>query len=159
LALERASWAGYFAAMANATLRKFGFPDTLIRGYEHWCVLLRPAQVTLGSLVLGSTSDAQSFSQIPPQAFAQLAAVTRHIEEGLKAFRSYDKINYLMLMMVDPHVHFHVLPRYRGPQEFRGLSILDRGWPALPDLASAMTLSAADAAALRDAIRETWPKD
>lgn len=145
--------------MSNLTLRKFGFPDTLIREYEHWCVLLRPAQVTLGSLVLGSTSDARSFSQIPPQAFAQLAPVTRHIEEGLKAFRPYDKINYLMLMMVDPHVHFHVLPRYREPQDFRGTTIADKGWPALPDLASAITLPAGESAALRDAIRAVWPKD
>jgi len=57
--------------MANSTLVKFGFPDSLIRCYEHWCVLLRPAQVTLGSLVLGSTGEATSFSQIPPQAFAE----------------------------------------------------------------------------------------
>ena len=38
--------------MANATMRKFGYPETLIRQWDHWAVLLRPAQVTLGSLVL-----------------------------------------------------------------------------------------------------------
>ena len=145
--------------MANSTLVKFGFPDSLIRCYEHWCVLLRPAQVTLGSLVLGSTGEAMSFSQIPPQAFAELATVSRHIEEGLKAFRSYDKINYLMLMMVDPHVHFHVLPRYRAKQEFHGVIIADEGWPAAPDLSSATKLSASDQSALRDAIIAVWPKD
>src|SRR5947199_502832 len=94
----------YRAPMANSTLVKFGFPSTLVRRYEHWCVLLRPAQVTLGSLILGSLSEATRFSQIPPQAFAELAGVIRDIEEGLSAFRPYDRINYLMLMMVDPHV-------------------------------------------------------
>ena len=44
--------------MTNETMRKFGYPDTLIREYEHWVVLLRPAQVTLGSLVLAAKSDA-----------------------------------------------------------------------------------------------------
>jgi diadenosine tetraphosphate (Ap4A) HIT family hydrolase len=145
--------------MTNTTLRKFGYPDTLICGYEHWYVLLRRAQVTLGSLVLGSTSEARSFSQIPPQAFAQLAVVTRHIEAGLQAFRPYDKINYLMLMMVDPHVHFHVLPRYGSAQDFEGLTIADKGWPAAPDLASAPTLTDEQSAALRDAIRANWPRD
>jgi diadenosine tetraphosphate (Ap4A) HIT family hydrolase len=145
--------------MPNSTLVKFGYPEALIRRYGHWCVLLRPAQVTLGSLVLGALSEATSFSQIPPQAFAELASVTRHIELGLKAFRPYDKINYLMLMMVDPHVHFHVLPRYREPQEFHGLTVLDKGWPAAPDFASAIKPSEAEQSALRDAIIASWPKD
>ena len=145
--------------MANGTLVKFGFPDSLIRCYEHWCVLLRPAQVTLGSLVLGSTGEATSFSQIPPQAFAELATVSRHIEEGLKAFRSYDKINYLMLMMVDPHVHFHVIPRYAEARRFADVEFADSGWPGQPNLAGAMTLSPDMQNRLRDEVRRHWPKD
>ena len=31
-----------------------------------------------------------------------------------------DKLNYLMLMMVDPDVHFHVLPRYAAARAFAG---------------------------------------
>ena len=49
--------------------------------------------------------------------------------------------NYLMLMMVDPYVHFHVLPRYREPQEFRAVTFADKGWPGTPDLASGITLA------------------
>ena len=30
----------------------------------------------------------------------------------LRGFVAYERINYLMLMMVDPDVHFHVIPRY-----------------------------------------------
>ena len=40
--------------------------------------------MTLGSLVLAALGEAQSFSQIPPQAFAELAPVTRHIEDALR---------------------------------------------------------------------------
>jgi diadenosine tetraphosphate (Ap4A) HIT family hydrolase len=39
------------------------------------------------------------------------------------------KINYLMLMMVDPHVHFHVLPRYEGDRSHGGIEVVDAGWP------------------------------
>ena len=42
----------------NPTIEKFGYPATLVREFEHWVVLLRPAQVTLGSLVLAAKSDA-----------------------------------------------------------------------------------------------------
>src|SRR3546814_9403513 len=61
---------------------------------------------------------------------------------------SSDLINYLMLMMVDPHVHFHVLPRYDGERSGAGLTVADAGWPAQPDLRQAVKLGDAEVAAL-----------
>lgn len=143
----------------NATLAKFGYPQTLVGDYRHWCVLLRPAQATLGALVLGAKSEARAFSDLPAEAFGELAAVTRAIEHGLKAFRPYDRLNYLMLMMVDPHVHFHVLPRYASPPGFAGRDFPDAGWPGPPDLKSAAVLSEAERARLQADIVRAWPKD
>jgi diadenosine tetraphosphate (Ap4A) HIT family hydrolase len=145
--------------MSNATLVKFGLPDTLIAAYKHWVVLLRPAQVTLGSLVVGAKGDWTAFSQLPPQAFAELALVTHCIETGLRSFSAYDKINYLMLMMVDPHVHFHVIPRYAQARRFATEEFPDVGWPGQPNLAEAKTLSTNARTELIDAIRRHWPKD
>jgi diadenosine tetraphosphate (Ap4A) HIT family hydrolase len=51
-------------------------------------------------------------------------------------------------MMVDPHVHFHVLPRYEGSREQAGLAVTDAGWPGQPDLSSAAKLSPEQIAAL-----------
>lgn len=127
--------------MANQTLLKFGYPDTLIHEYDHWAVLLRPAQVTLGSLVLAAKSDAIAFGQLPSAAHAELATVTGDIEATLSAQVAYDRINYLMLMMVDPHVHFHVLPRYDGSRSLDGIEIADSAWPGPPDLKSGRMLS------------------
>jgi diadenosine tetraphosphate (Ap4A) HIT family hydrolase len=79
------------------------------------------------------------FSDITPDAFAELAQVTRDIETGLAAFRPYDKINYLMLMMVDPDVHFHVMPRYGSPQTFEAVEFPDAGWPGPPQLGTAVS--------------------
>mgnify|MGYP000523990650 CR=1 FL=1 len=145
--------------MSKATLVKFGLPATLIADYKHWTVLLRPAQVTLGSLILGAKGEWSAFSQIPPQAFAELAHVTHCLETGLRNFRAYDRINYRMLMMVDPHVHFHVIPRYAAGQRFEDVEFPDTGWPGQPNLAAAITLPAETHARLRDAIRRDWPKD
>lgn len=126
--------------MANQTLLKFGYPGSLIKEYNHWVVLLRPAQVTLGSLVLAAKSDATAFGQLPAPAFAELAVITRAIEATLLSEVAYERINYLMLMMVDPHVHFHVIPRYSGTRSFAGAEFADHGWPGPPDLKSAMML-------------------
>jgi diadenosine tetraphosphate (Ap4A) HIT family hydrolase len=144
--------------MSNSTLVKFGLPATLIADYKHWVVLLRPAQVTLGSLILGAKGDWQAFSQIPPQAFAELAHVTHCIETALGKFSAYDKINYLMLMMVDPHVHFHVIPRYAEARRFENVEFADAGWPGQPNLAAATALPAEAQMRLRDALRSHWPK-
>ena len=132
----------------NATIEKFGHPATLIAEYEHWVVLLRPAQPTLGALVLAAKSDATAFGDLPAEAHAELKVATAAIEAALSQAVSYAKINYLMLMMVDPHVHFHVLPRYDGERSGAGLTVADAGWPAQPDLRQAVKLGDAEVAAL-----------
>lgn len=134
----------------NATIEKFGHPATLIADYVHWVVLLRPAQPTLGALVLAAKSDATAFGDLPDEAHAELKTATAAIEKALRQAVGYAKINYLMLMMVDPHVHFHVLPRYDGERSGAGLTVPDAGWPGQPDLAQAVKLDDSQIAALAD---------
>jgi diadenosine tetraphosphate (Ap4A) HIT family hydrolase len=134
--------------MINDTILKFGYPQTLIKEYDHWVVLLRAAQPTLGSLVLAAKSDATDFHALPVEAFNELSAVTRNIETGLLVQIGYQKINYLMLMMVDPHVHFHVIPRYEGVKHWEGLAFFDAGWPKVPDLSLAVALNDGQIASL-----------
>ena len=132
----------------NATIEKFGWPATLIAEFDHWLVLLRPAQPTLGSLVLAARSDATAFAGRPGEAHAELKRVTGAIEAALARFTGYARLNYLMLMMVDPHVHFHVIPRYEGAREWGGVAFPDAGWPALPQLGEAVKLEPAQREAL-----------
>lgn len=141
----------------NATIAKFGHPHTLVRDYAHWVVLLRPQQPTLGALVLAAKSDATAFADLEPGAFAELAGVVADIETALKSAVRYERLNYLMLMMVDPHVHFHVLPRYDGEREALGLSLRDAGWPKVPNLAAAVSLSEGEIASLVSWLKSLWP--
>ncbi|OAH43399.1 HIT family hydrolase [Sphingobium yanoikuyae] len=134
----------------NATIAKFGWPATLVAEFDHWVVLLRPAQPTLGSLVLAAKSDATAFGELPGAAHAELKTVTAAIEAALTRAVGYAKINYLMLMMVDPHVHFHVIPRYDGERSAAGLTITDAGWPGQPDLGSAVKIDSEADTSLRD---------
>jgi diadenosine tetraphosphate (Ap4A) HIT family hydrolase len=142
--------------MVNETMRKFGYPDSLIRDYDHWAVLLRPAQVTLGSLVLAAKSEATAFGALPSEAYAELASITAAIEATLAAEVKYERINYLMLMMVDPHVHFHIFPRYEGDRGFEHVAITDKGWPGPPDLKSGQSLPKETFEALRNRFIQNW---
>ena len=142
--------------MANQTAIRFGYPETLIQEYEHWLVLLREPQATLGSLVLCAKSEATEFSALAVEAHVEMGAVVSEIEHALKAAFAYDKINYLMLMMVDPNVHFHVIPRYSEPRSACGLTIPDPGWPAMPQLGQAQELTSVQRDALRAQISNHW---
>jgi len=137
----------------NATMEKFGWPATVVAQFDHWIVLARPAQPTLGSLVLAARSDATAFSALEPAAYAELGMVTGAIETALAGMVCFEKINYLMLMMVDPHVHFHVIPRYEGSRDWDGTAFPDAGWPRTPDLAAAISLEPPRLAALVTALR------
>lgn len=140
----------------NATMRKFGAPQTIIRSFQYWSVMLRPAQATLGALVLAAHEPVQAFSQLSPASFAELHSVTGQIESTLAKAFHYDKINYLMLMMVDPDVHFHVIPRYAQPKPFAGMEFVDAGWPAMPNLGQVNTTDAAINQHIMNHIQSCW---
>jgi diadenosine tetraphosphate (Ap4A) HIT family hydrolase len=141
----------------NATMEKFGAPDTIIRDYDHWVVLLRPGQVTLGALVLICKEPSTAFSLLSIDAFTELQSITTHIEDTLKNTFDYDKINYLMLMMVDPDVHFHVLPRYQDSRRFSDQEFIDQSWPASPNLAQPNPTSPEINRSILAALKADWP--
>lgn len=118
----------------NETMRKFGAPHTIIYQYQHWSILLRPIQLTLGSIVLVAHDPASAFSELNQASFTELHKITAQLESTLGRAFTYDKLNYLMLMMVDPDVHFHVIPRYAEPKQFGDIGFTDPGWPGAPDL-------------------------
>lgn len=134
----------------NETIARFGYPATLVREFDHWLVLARPAQPTLGSLVLAAKSEATAFGDLPAEAHAGLKQATAAIEAALGRAVGYAKLNYLMLMMVDPHVHFHVVPRYEGVREWNGREFVDVGWPKVPDLGHAVAIEGEELARLVD---------
>jgi diadenosine tetraphosphate (Ap4A) HIT family hydrolase len=141
----------------NATIAKFGYPSSLLHEYRSWVVLLRPSQPTLGSLVLACKEDATSLGAVSADAYAELAVAASDLERTVRAALDCRKFNYLALMMVDPHVHFHVIPRYSEPREFEGATYRDAAWPKPPDVTSALAMTPGQMAALQARLRAAWP--
>ncbi|PZQ19182.1 MAG: HIT family protein [Ancylobacter novellus] len=142
--------------MTNATMEKFGHPRSAIAEVGSWSILVRPKQPALGSLVLVCREDAKAFAELSPQAFVDLREAVSGIERLLKGFVDYGRINYLMLMMVDPDVHFHVIPRYEGARTFGGVAFADAGWPGPPSLGSGVDLHDAALEALTAELKQRW---
>ena len=142
--------------MTNPTAISFGFPRTTVAETASWLILVRPKQPTFGSLVLICKEEVQAFSQLSPEAFADLKTATDGIERMLGKVVAYEKINYLMLMMVDKDVHFHVIPRYAGSREHDGRVFDDAGWPAVPALGSTVDLDPDAAERLAKTLAQAW---
>ncbi|MDR4495302.1 MAG: HIT family protein [Nitrospirales bacterium] len=140
----------------NSTLEKFGYPNTLVKQYSQWALLLRPQQVTLGSLVLVCLEEAKAFSAVSTESFIELSRVIREVETNLSAAFSYERINYLMLMMVDPDVHFHIIPRYGSPKVFLTQQFFDHGWPGPPNLKQANETSQETNRVLQGFLNTQW---
>ncbi len=142
--------------MTNPTARKFGYPKTLVAETDYWLVLVRPQQPTYGALVLVCKEEAKAFSELSASAFADMKQAVDGIEALLRHTVAYERINYLMLMMVDLDVHLHVLPRYEGDRVYAGRRFEDAGWPGAPALASHVALSEEEAAALAVELSTRW---
>jgi diadenosine tetraphosphate (Ap4A) HIT family hydrolase len=144
--------------VVNATMMKFGYPASLVAETDYWSVLVRPQQPTLGALALICHEPVTAFGKVGPAAMLDLGRVTAAIETMLAHAVRYQKINYLMLMMVDPDVHFHVIPRYEGERAALGLIIADHGWPGPPVLGQATALAPAQIATMAVWLRGFWPE-
>ena len=140
----------------NETIKKFGYPENVLGEYEHWVVLLRPKQVTAGSLVLACKESATSFSDVSAAAYSELAQVTKELENALKRSVEYEKINYLALMMVDKEVHFHVLPRYQGVRRLAGVTFKDVAWPKPADITNVTQMTNQEFKQLHKFIKSYW---
>lgn len=115
-------------------LEKFDSEKNSIKEYKHWHLLLRNDQVTLGSLVLIEKSFKNKYSEISGSSFLEFGEIIKKIEPTLNELFSYEKINYLMLMMKDDEVHYHIIPRYSKVRCFNSIEFIDYGWPSLPDM-------------------------
>lgn len=137
---------------------KFRLDELTVLRTEHWTWSVRPVQTTVGAGILSLNRFATALGDLREEEGAELSRITAMIEERLRAFSTPDKMNYLALMMVDAHVHFHVIPRYAEPRALVGHEWLDGGWPGPPALSDNATLSTPGTLrAIRDVLRDDPP--
>ena len=102
----------------------------VLKEYDHWVVLFRDKQVTIGSVIIMSKElDKNSLGDVSIEAWGEFCIVSKDVEDILKRAFKAEKFNYLALMMYDPEVHFHVIPRYSQPVQFSGREFIDPDWP------------------------------
>ena len=121
--------------LLNEFRAKFRLDEYTIYKNDSWTWSLRPAQPTLGSGILSLNRYALCLSDVTEKEMIDLRLIIQVIEETTQKVFDYDIMNYLMLMMVDRHVHYHVIPRYAEKKIFADLEWQDKGWPGIPLIA------------------------
>lgn len=101
---------------------------------NYWVWSLREEQVTIGSSILSLKRKVEEFSQVNQEEFNDLKIMIEIVEKTLKQTFHYTEINYLMLMMVDKHVHYHIIPRYNKDIIFENKLWIDFNYPNISDL-------------------------
>ena len=115
-------------------VEKFKVKDMLIYETAYWQWTLRPSQPTLGCGVLSLKRAAEKMMDLTEEEGADLIRIIKVIEKTLYKAFPVKKMNYIMYMMVDFHVHYHIIPRYSENQNFDGVEFVDKGWPKPPVL-------------------------
>lgn len=141
----------------HITMEAFDYPSSLLASSDHWAILLRPKQITIGSLVLVIRDrNVKSVGAIPPGAGQEFPNIIAVIEKTLGAEFGAAKFNYLCLMMVDPHVHFHVVPRYPKPVAFEGCTYIDDNWPGPPEIKATLAMEHTAHQRLHEALKAAF---
>jgi len=97
-----------------------------------WTLLVRPGQLTLGCMVLSSTRGIKDFSGIAASSGSNFITMLAKAETVAKTLYGAVRINAVCLMMQDPVIHFHIIPRYDQLIERYGIIWRDEDWPAPP---------------------------
>lgn len=113
---------------------KFQLDQLAIYETDDWVLSVRPGQLTLGSMVLSVKGYYANFASLPEVMANQMQHMFQMAEKLAKELFGADKINMLCLMMQDPLVHFHILPRYAESVTFAGHTWVDNDWPKPPDI-------------------------
>ena len=111
--------------MSHETLLKVEEDKNTTKDFGYWKLLVSNNTRTLGNCVLIVNRDVRRFSELTPEEVVNLGIAVKETENALQSAFQYDKINWLMLMMKDPQVHFHVIPRYKESKQFANTEFVD----------------------------------
>lgn len=118
---------------------KFRVDEFLLASGRYWRVSLRPHQVTFGSMILSARDAHMSFCDANEESGVELMTWFSRIEQLMKAGFGAERINVLCLMMVDPILHFHIIPRFSKSVLIDDVTWEDPAYPGPPNLAKAIS--------------------
>lgn len=119
--------------------KKFRLEELTLTQVGSWTLSLRPGQTTLGAMVLSVRSGTRDLGSLSRQEAVDMGDGFGLAERLAREVFGAIRVNILCLMMQDPIVHFHILPRYDGTVSQAGRAWTDEDWPGPPKITAEVT--------------------
>ena len=87
---------------------------------DHWTLILNENQATLGRAFFALKRHETDVAALTPDELTSLWTFLRETQAALMALFVPDHFNYMFLMNLTPHAHFHIFPRYAEARAFVG---------------------------------------
>lgn len=120
---------------------------------DHWTLILNENQATLGRAFFALNRHEADVAALSEAELTALWAFLRETKQALTALFAPDHFNYMFLMNLTPHVHFHIFPRYASEREFAGQTWADSRYGDHYDPDETRTIDDATRDALAAALR------
>ena len=120
---------------------------------DYWTLIVNDNQATLGRVFFALNRHETDIAALSDPEVLSLWAFVRETKAALTALLAPDHFNFMFLMNLTPHVHFHLFPRYAAPREFAGETFADTAYGGHYDPAETRALPADAEAALLAALR------
>lgn len=109
---------------------------------DFWTLVLNDNQATLGRVFFALRRHETDIARLSDPEVLSLWTFVRETKAALTSLFAPDHLNFMFLMNLTPHVHFHIFPRYAGSREFAGQTFADSRFGAHYDSDESRTLSA-----------------
>lgn len=109
---------------------------------DFWTLVLNENQATLGRVFFALNRHETDIARLTDPEVLSLWAFVRETKAALTALFAPDHFNFMFLMNLTPHVHFHIFPRYAASRELAGLSFTDSRYGDHYDPAESRALDA-----------------
>ena len=96
-----------------------------VKEYKHWNIGVTRAQATLGNLFIVLRRHENFLANTSPEEFTELHAILKDAKRMLDNAFKPDWYNTVQLTNAEPHLHIHVIPRYKERRAFEGKEFLD----------------------------------
>ena len=132
---EQVNWSRYLlidnpsTGIVKMVKKEDFYKELLIANFKHWQVYLHESQCYLGrSYIWAKRKDALDFFDMNAGEKKEYFEVGRALKSALTRAFKPDLFNYATLANISPHLHTHVIPRYKTEREFSGIVFRDLRW-------------------------------
>ena len=104
------------------------FVRSQVRQYHHWRIELHHSQYYLGRCAVILNRHLEDFFDISTKERDELFTIMNSLRKSINQAFHPDMFNYATLGNIVPHVHLHVIPRYKNPVTFNEAVFHDENW-------------------------------